>query len=255
MLSDWVNQILAQSRSQLNAHSERAAEEITALSDGRNLPTSQFDPLSDDLQRALHVKLCGSRSEEAIWSEVIGALNHPLIPEIAHDLLDRHVAQRALEHSRQTDDVQWRTAAFGGEALLTLAIECYCMPERSVAEMQALLDRFGDNAWMLQTLAHHDASSAEKERAYRNAITTHTDASEFLHIMELRRMVAEVQSPNLTQDDIQRLFASNEPEVWVYLAMHPETPRFLFEGMADIRNIKFARYIRHYAHQRLNKRH
>jgi hypothetical protein len=128
-LAEWVRALLPQSRSQLNARywrSSAADEEINALCEERNLQRyGRFDPLPDEVQHALHTKLRGARSEEEIWSAAIRALSHPLVPQIAHDLLDRDIAVRALEHSRQTEDVQWRTADFGGVVLLALAVAFY----------------------------------------------------------------------------------------------------------------------------------
>lgn len=73
--------------------------------------------------------------------------------------------------------MQWRLADFGGEALLTLALERYTQPEISLAELQEVLTRYPDNLWMLDTLTDRRASSLEKELAMLSFADGHVKVS------------------------------------------------------------------------------
>jgi len=85
-----------------------------------------------------------------------------------------------MQHSRQNDDVQWRLAATGQEALLTLAVERYALPDFSVANLDEVLTKYPHSYWMLDTLAHWHASSLEKEQAWFQVAAQHPDRDRFL---------------------------------------------------------------------------
>lgn len=211
----------------------------------------------EETLRALHRKLRGSACEDMLWGAVVSQLAHPLPDDVADDLIDREVALTALGHSRQSDAIQWRLAPFYPEALLTISQELYRDPARSPAEFRAMLDRFaprreyGGSEWMLRNLLlGGGASSPEKERALVETILAHP-YGELHRIVELRRLEERAADETLSREEIEALYATNEPTVWRALAANPSTPTALLQALSEVRTIDHAARIRHLARSTL----
>ncbi len=197
-LQSWIESVLIRSITELNRvywRTEQAAIEIEPLYHNQpHIPIEELHrtpppatlAVADALLHQLHTKLHRRRCETAIWAEVILRLRQPLPSEIAHELLDRlaYHLDHAMQHSRQNDDVQWRLATRGREALLTLAVERYALPDFSVADLDEVLTKYPHSHWMLDTLAHWHASSLEKEQAWLRVATQHPDRESFLRKAE-----------------------------------------------------------------------
>lgn len=136
------------------------------------------------------------------------------------------------------------------EAILTLAIQFYTDSSITVDEYNGFLRRHADNDWMLETLVRRQGSSAEKELLLEGAIGLHPEANRLRHLMEVNRWsqrAARAADP----EEIERLYSTGEPAVWLALAGNGATPRRLLEQLAEATNVRLARRIRNGAREML----
>lgn len=136
------------------------------------------------------------------------------------------------------------------EAILTLAIQFYTDSSIAVEEFNGFLRRHADNDWMLETLVRRQESSAEKERLLHGTILLHPEADRLRHLMEVNRLSHRAARAD-DLEEIERLYSTGEPDVWLALAGNSATPRRLLERLAEAADVRLARRIRNGARQML----
>ncbi len=261
-LANWITDLLGQPNSVLARKYKKeyygeAYEEVQQLheSNGLRYPVRHPADVPDELLDQLATKIRGTTTEGAIWAAIIVHLGRPLPPPIAYDLLERRIAFDILGHSRQVDEIQWKLAEVHDEALLTLAIDLYTLPQYSLAAMQTVLTKFRDNwayRWMLDTLAHlYEASSPEKEQAYLAAATAHPDAERLLSAHHLKQQQLQARSATLTPELAEALFLTGIPSVLERLASNPQTPEAVLRKLMEPQATRRERRIGAFARQTL----
>ena len=119
----------------------------------------------------LHLKIRGHKHEDAIWSNVLWYLSHPLPATLAHDLIDRGVATIMMSHTRQENEVQWRLATMYEDALFQLVRERYTEPQFSVEQFETMLAIYNYRGDGLMTmLLSFRTESPEKEAVFIRAV-------------------------------------------------------------------------------------
>jgi hypothetical protein len=264
-LVDWIRGLLTQPNSVLERkyreeHYGEAFAEVQQLheSNGLSYPVRQPADVPDGLLDQLAAKLRGTGAEGAIWAAVIVNLGQLLPPAIAYDLLDRRIALDILGHSRQVDEVQWKLAELYDEALLTLAIDQYTLPQYSRADLESVFANFRENSgyrWMMAVLAHqYEASSPEKEQAYVAAATDHPEAEWLLAAHRFHQREVQARGASLTPEQAQELFLTSIPGILERLASNPRTPEELLHKLMTLQATRRERRIGAYARQNLAAR-
>jgi hypothetical protein len=137
------------------------------------------------------------------------------------------------------------------EAILTLAIQLYIDSNVGTTEFSRFARRHSEDFWMLDTLVRRVASSGEKESVLNEIIALHPEAERLRGALQVNRWTtraAEISDP----DEIERLYGTGEPAVWLALAGNPTTPRRLIERLAEVKDVPLARRIRNRAREALN---
>ena len=228
-----------------------AAEELVplrrSLQQDMTEEPEKYLEVADTVLETLHEKILNSSCESALWGALIWNLAKPLPSTIAHDLIDRGIALTDLEHSRQTDEVQWRMAENQREALLTLAIDFYTKSSYNEAEFQHLLQKFPDSRWMLETLAYRQPSSPAKEKAFLNVLSRHPEVEKIQRRHRLHNLINRAyQATN--QEEIEALYAEKETPILRGLAENLHTPPSILEELASMTG-----QIRHFARENLRR--
>ena len=132
------------------------------------------------------------------------------------------------------------------EAIVTLGLQLYTDAGVSSDEFARFLNQHADHFWMLDTLVRQKASSADKESLLEGAVVAHPQSGHLTHMRQvnvLRRRAEHASDPQ----EIERLYASGEPAVWLALAKNRFTPRAVLERLTETKDVASARDIRNFA--------
>lgn len=136
------------------------------------------------------------------------------------------------------------------EAIITLAIQLYTWDDESPHDFGQFLARHADHLWMLESLARRTASTPEKEDLLCAVAASHPEAERLkrqLRLHRLKRRAAACSDPK----EIDELYATGEPAVWLMLAGNRAVRRYLLEKLADVKDVPSARQIRNAAREQL----
>lgn len=136
------------------------------------------------------------------------------------------------------------------EAILTLAIQFFTDSSIAAEDFNRFLSRHADHGWMLDTLVRRQGSSAEKELLLEGVIALHPEADRLRHLVEVSRWSQRAARAN-DPEELERLYSTGEPTVWLVLAGNDATPRRLLEQLAETADVRLARRIRNQARQTL----
>lgn len=136
------------------------------------------------------------------------------------------------------------------EAIVTLGLQLYTDSATSADEFDRFLNQHADHFWTLETLVRQNASSAEKESLLEVVIAAHPETASLTHQLEVSRLRKSAQDASDAQE-IERLYATGEPAVWLTLAKNRFTPRAVLERLAETREVASARDIRNSANEAL----
>lgn len=219
---------------------------------------------SETLLHQLHAHLRNKAFEEWVWSGTIGNISHPLPDDITHDLIDRNIAVIALAHIRQNEPVLKRLAPLVDEALLTLVGQLYRDPERSVDEFSEAFDLGPTNAWLLQHLAHGEASSPQKEAAFLKRVEGRPEwqlahdvkAHREREQRELQEKAKRIERARIAtdEDEIRGLYDTAEFEMLLELVRNPATPYDVLTSLSRSRHFPGAPQLRNEGRKALAKR-
>lgn len=136
------------------------------------------------------------------------------------------------------------------EAILTLAIQLYTDFNASTEEFSRFVNQHADHFWMLDTLVRRSASSAEKEAVLEDTIAAHPEADHLKQVLQVNRWARRAAQTD-DREEMEQLFATGEPAIWLALAGNQATPRRLMEQLADVKDVRLARRIRNRAREAL----
>jgi hypothetical protein len=137
------------------------------------------------------------------------------------------------------------------EAILTLASQLYTDANESDETFERFVERHSDHLWMLDTLVRRIGSSVQKESTLERIVAQHPQVERLRHLWDVHRWARQA----MTTDDpheIDSLYATGEPGVWLALAGNPSLPRSLLERLAEVKDIGLARQIRNRAREAMN---
>ena len=263
-LDDWVRAVLGTPRLSLDILFQFENVVRGSINSMSFFSTHRagFRRVEPRLLQDLHAHGRGGACEVSIWNVLLTYLEHALPDEVANDLIDRSIAIFTLGHTRQSDSVMWRLCPLADEAILTLAKEAYTWPEKSLAEVERVLEAFPHHDWMLESLAHSLHSSPEKRAAWEKAITNHPERDRYLQIeprhawpkSEEKFWLGDVPRP-LDAQGAALLFYSSDASHLLPLAREPETPLEMLQELSELHNAPDASAIRHAARINLRENH
>jgi hypothetical protein len=140
------------------------------------------------------------------------------------------------------------------EAILTLAKDRYTNASESTDSLQTFLNQHHDNRWMLESLMHQEASSAEKEAAYLEILQQHPSLLD--RFISLRKSREQAAQASVSSDPavLSRIQGDQDPLVLRALATNPHTPDEILLELSKKKNGKHARTIRSFAKETLRKK-
>lgn len=209
--------------------------------------------LTEEILFEIYNAVKNSDVEETVWRELVFLYDKPLSKQIAFDLIDRKIALVELGHTKQEHEVMWKLAEMVDEALLTLAIDVYTKITFGIDETEILFNKYHNNSWMLETLIHREPSSTEKRRLFESALQKNTDSDSLQRLLNVVDNAKLARRNDLTIEEFNSLFQTNEPIVWLSLSKNPNTPADILNKLLDVKNIKNARQIRNSASINLSK--
>lgn len=186
-----------------------------------------------------------------MWRKLLFLYNKPLSKEVAFDLMDRRIALTDLGHTRQDDEVMWKLAELVDEALLTLAADVYIKPLYGLDETEKLFDQFHNNRWMLENIVYKEHSSIQKRMLLEAAIQKNIHSEELQSLLTIVDQARLASRADLSIEDFQFLFKTNEPLIWLSLSKNPNTPADILNYLTDVKTIKNAKQIRNFARKNL----
>ncbi|HVA47260.1 MAG TPA: hypothetical protein VNH11_12905 [Pirellulales bacterium] len=136
------------------------------------------------------------------------------------------------------------------EAIITLAIQLYTDARESAEDFRVFVERHSDHFWMLDTLVRRNPSCAEKESILERAIAVHPEANRLRYQLQVNRWSQKAAETEDLQE-MQHLYATGEPAVWLALAGNQASPRDLIEQLAAVKDVRLARRIRNRANEAL----
>jgi hypothetical protein len=188
--------------------------------------------------------------------EICWLLSHPEAPE---DLLLRLCEQGlyldVLGHRQGPRALLEKMASQHRypEAVLTVGKQLYGDLGESAQSLRAFLLDHRDSAWLFESLARAEPSSAEKEQVFLEVAQPLPFVDEVRQVHSGRRH--ESRATRATDAaEIYTLYGTQDPAVWRALADNPHTPEDLLRTLAEVGMVKFARDIRTRARANLSLR-
>lgn len=178
---------------------------------------------------------------------------HPATPDdVLLEIYESGLCREELGHRQGPRDLVKKMAdeAEYPEAILTLAIQLYTDPKESDESFERFVRRHSENLWMLESLVRRNGSSTTKESMLERLIVAHPQAERLRYLLDVNRATrraAETDDPH----EIDRLYATAEPGVWLALAGNPSLSRSLLERLAEVKDVRLARQIRNRAREAL----
>ncbi|HVC94444.1 MAG TPA: hypothetical protein VND64_12175 [Pirellulales bacterium] len=182
--------------------------------------------------------------------------SHPDTPEdVLLEICDHGLCLDELGHRRGPRRLLEKLAdeRHYPEAIISLALELYVSALEPEGAFAAFVGRHADHAWVLESLAHKEASSPEKEAAYSLVLNAHPEAARMRTIQDSCRAERRARQSN-DPAEIESLYATRDPAVWRALAGNPATPNALLAELAKARDIQCARETRNLAADTLSRR-
>jgi hypothetical protein len=183
-------------------------------------------------------------------------ISHPEAPEdLLLSLCDQGLYLDVLGHRQGPRALLEKMAAQHRypEAVVTLGKRLYADPQESTESLRAFLDEFRDSAWLFESLARTERSSAEKEQIFLNMART-LPFGDTVRAAHNRRQQESRAAQATDATEIQTLYETRDPAVWRALANNPHTPEDVVRRLAEVGEIKFARDIRNLAQANLSRR-
>ncbi len=205
---------------------------------------------SDELIKAMHLKMQGSVLENTVWDQTIWHYNRRIPDELCFYLIENNLALTALGHTRQSHPVLLKLGHLVEEAALTLGKEIYQSDEYGLTDLKRVLNEFNDLYWLWESLIYVEASSEEKQLYFQNELYKRP---EFTRIQEKS---AEMETVDLIKETdsvevIMKYYASGSPRMLNQIAANPYTPIDILKKLADIKGVDFARNTRSLARANL----
>ncbi len=139
------------------------------------------------------------------------------------------------------------------EAILTLGKRYYADATFSSAEFAAFLQQHVGHRWLLESLCHAALSSPEKADKLREHLQSESESARWLEMLD-RRAVCDRARTLTDANELERLFALQQPDVYLALALNPATPRHVLLQLAAMQGVAQAAKIRRAAQDNLDRR-
>jgi hypothetical protein len=199
-------------------------------------------------------KFKGAKIEDSFWSNTLCFLDNDWFPEtIFNYLYENKLALTTMCHLPLRDEFLWKLVNTEEEAILTLGTRYYTLEKYSIDAFERFLLRFKTCNWLWRCLISTTTSDTKKKKLFRRLLFNNTKFHDY-KVLIIEKTIEERLKKTHCIKLINKYYKLNNCRYYVGIAQNPNTPINILEELLQLKNVKYAKLIREFSLNNINKR-